>query len=280
MLIIRALCLILLLVLPLPSLVAKQSAPDILLAQVYASGLDVTQYLVSEKYDGVRAVWDGKQLISRQGNVIHAPAWFVQDFPNTPLDGELWLARGQFDELSGAVRKDNPIDAEWKQISYLIFELPNAVGDFDLRAKQIVDIVTKAKLPHLKAVKQIRVKDEAALKKELQKVVKNGGEGLMLHRADAPYITGRSDALLKLKLLLDAEAKVVGYTKGRGQYAGKVGALIVETPSGIRFKLGTGLSEAQRVQPPKIGSLVTYTYRDITKTGKPKFASFLRERKE
>lgn len=99
MLIIRALCLILLLVLPVPSLVAKQSAPDILLAQVYASGLDVTQYLVSEKYDGVRAVWDGKQLISRQGNVIHAPAWFVQDFPNTPLDGELWLARGQFDEL-------------------------------------------------------------------------------------------------------------------------------------------------------------------------------------
>jgi DNA ligase-1 len=277
---IRALCLILLLVLPVPKLVAKQSAPDILLAQLYASGLDVTQYLVSEKYDGVRAVWDGKQLISRQGNVIHAPAWFVKDFPNTPLDGELWLARGQFDELSGAVRKDNPIDAEWKQISYLIFELPNAVGDFEARAKQIVNIVTKAKLPNLKAVKQFRVKDEAELKKELQKVVKNGGEGLMLHRADAPYITGRSDVLLKLKLLLDAEAKVVGYTKGRGKYAGKVGALALETPAGIRFKLGTGLSDAQRVQPPKIGSLVTYTYRDITKTGKPKFASILRERKE
>lgn len=182
--------------------------------------------------------------------------------------------------LSGTVRKDSPIDAEWKQISYLIFELPNAKGGFEARAKQIVYIVTKAKLPHLKAVKQFRVKDEAELKKELQKVVKNGGEGLMLHRADAPYITGRSDALLKLKLLLDAEAKVVGYTKGRGQYAGKVGALIVETPAGIRFKLGTGLSDAQRVQPPKIGSLVTYTYRDITKTGKPKFASFLRERKQ
>jgi len=204
----------------------------------------------------------------------------VKDFPNTPLDGELWLARGQFDELSGAVRKDNPIDAEWKQISSLIFELPNAVGDFEARAKQIVNIVTKAKLPNLKAVKQFRVKDEAELKKELQKVVKNGGEGLMLHRADAPYITGRSDVLLKLKLLLDAEAKVVGYTKGRGKYAGKVGALVLETPAGIRFKLGTGLSDAQRVQPPKIGSLVTYTYRDITKTGKPKFASILRERKE
>lgn len=101
----------------------------------------------------------------------------------------------------------------------------------------------------------------------------------MLHRADAPYISGRSDVLLKLKLL-DAEAKVIDCTKGRGKYAGKVGALIVETPAGIRFKLGTSLSDAERDQPPKIGSLVTYTYRDFTKTGKPKFASFLRERKE
>jgi DNA ligase-1 len=260
--------------------IAKQGVPEILLAQVYTSGLDVTQYLVSEKYDGVRAVWDGKQLMTRQGNVIHAPAWFVKGFPKTSLDGELWLARGQFDELSGVVRKDAPIDAEWKQISYLIFELPNAAGDFESRAKRIVEIVTKAKVQHLKAVKQFSVKDEAALKRELQKVVKNGGEGLMLHRADAPYISGRSDVLLKLKLLLDAEAKVVGYTKGRGKYAGKLGALIVETPAGIRFKLGTGLSDAQRENPPKIGSLVTYTYRDLTKTGKPKFASFLRERKE
>lgn len=260
--------------------IAKQGVPELLLAEVYASGLDVTQYLVSEKYDGVRAVWDGKALTSRQGNVIKAPEWFVKDLPNMPLDGELWLARGQFDALSGAVRKNTPIDAEWKKISYLIFELPNTKGDFDERAKQIVDIVNEANIPHLKAVKQFRVKDEAALKKELQKVVKKGGEGLMLHRADAPYITGRSDVLLKLKLLLDAEAKVVGYTKGRGKYVGKVGALIVETPAGIRFKLGTGLSDAERDKPPKIGSLVTYTYRDITKTGKPKFASFLRERKE
>jgi DNA ligase 1 len=262
------------------SALAQQTAPDILLAQIYESGLDVTQYLVSEKYDGVRAVWDGKQLKSRQGHVIHAPAWFTKDLPKSPLDGELWLARGQFDALSGAVRKDEPVDAEWKNIAYMVFELPNATGSFEARAKQIVKIVTKAKVSHLKAVKQFKVRDEAELNRELQKVLKNGGEGLMLHRADAPYVTGRSDVLLKLKLLLDAEAKVVGYTKGRGKYQGKVGALVVETPEGIRFKLGTGLSDAQRENPPKIGSLVTYTYRDKTKTGKPKFASFLRERKD
>ena len=110
------------------------AAQDILLAQVYQQGIDVKQYLVSEKLDGVRAIWDGKKLTSRQGNIINAPAWFIKDLPNTPLDGELWLARGQFDALSGAVRKDIPIDAEWQNISYQIFELPNAKGDFNARA--------------------------------------------------------------------------------------------------------------------------------------------------
>lgn len=265
---------------PFSSLYAKQSVPELLLAQLYQSGIDVQQYLISEKYDGVRAVWDGKVLTTRQGNEIQAPTWFTKDFPKMPLDGELWLARGQFDALSGAVRKDIPVDAEWKNITYQIFELPNATGTFEARAKRIVYIIKKTNLPHLKAVAQFRVKNEAELNKKLKSIVANGGEGLMLHRADAAYITGRSDALLKLKLLLDAEATVVAHTKGKGKYVGKLGALIVETPEGLRFKLGTGFTDAQREHPPKIGSLVTYTYRAKTPNGKPKFASFLRERNE
>lgn len=265
---------------PFSSLYAKQSVPELLLAQLYQSGIDVQQYLISEKYDGVRAVWDGKVLTTRQGNEIQAPTWFTKDFPKMPLDGELWLARGQFDALSGAVRKDIPVDAEWKNITYQIFELPNATGTFEARAKRIVYIIKKTNLPHLKAVAQFRVKNEAELNKKLKSIVANGGEGLMLHRADAAYITGRSYALLKLKLLLDAEATVVAHTKGKGKYVGKLGALIVETPEGLRFKLGTGFTDAQREHPPKIGSLVTYTYRAKTPNGKPKFASFLRERNE
>jgi DNA ligase 1 len=50
----------------------------------------------------------------------------------------------------------------------------------------------------------------------------------------------------------------------------------VETPEGVRFKLGTGLTDAQRKNPPAIGSVVTYRYRDVTPAGKPRFASFLR----
>ena len=256
------------------------AAQDILLAQIYQQGIDVTHYLVSEKLDGVRAIWDGKQLKSRKGNVINAPAWFLKDLPNTPLDGELWLSRGKFDALSGAVRKDIPIDAEWEKISYQIFELPNAKGSFKARVKRIAEIVKLANTPYLKAVAQFHVKNEAELNKKLKQVVANGGEGLMLHRADAEYITGRSNVLLKLKLLLDAEATVIAHLPGKGKYLGKLGALLVEAQDGIRFKLGTGFSDEQRDNPPKIGSLVTYTYLDKTKSGKPKFASFLRVRDE
>ena len=130
-------------------LFANENAPQFLLAQQYKSGVDVTQYLISEKFDGVRAIWDGKTFYTRRGNEINAPAWFTKDLPKTTLDGELWLGRGQFDALSGAVRKDVPMDEEWKKISYMVFELPDAPGTFETRAKRIVEIVKKANLPHL-----------------------------------------------------------------------------------------------------------------------------------
>jgi DNA ligase-1 len=153
------------------------TAQDIVLAQIYSQDVDVKQYLVSEKLDGVRAVWDGKQLKSRKGNVINAPAWFVKDFPRTTLDGELWLARGQFDTLSGAVRKDVAVDAEWRGISYQVFELPHALGSFEARAERITHIINTANLPHLKAVAQFRVKSETELNIKLKQIVENGGEG-------------------------------------------------------------------------------------------------------
>ncbi len=178
------------------------------------------------------------------------------------------------------MRKDIPIDEEWRGISYLVFELPNARGTLEARAKRITEIVKQENIPHLKAVKQFRVNDDMTLNAQLKQVVAQGGEGLMLRRADALYVTGRSDVLLKLKLLYDAEATVMGHSTGRGKYTGKLGALEVETPEGIHFKLGTGFTDAQRADPPKIGSIVTYTYRDKTIKGKPKFASFLRVRNE
>jgi DNA ligase 1 len=140
--------------------------------------------------------------------------------------------------------------------------------------------VTRANFSQLKAVPHYRVKDRAQLKRELDRVVKAGGEGLMLHLADAPYVTGRSDALLKLKPLLDTEARVIEHIPGKGKHVGKMGALLVETKEGVRFKLGTGFSDAVRANPPPIGATVTYVYRDLTPSGKPRFASYLRVRNE
>jgi DNA ligase 1 len=257
-------------------------APRPLLAGVANADIDPAPYLVSEKYDGVRALWDGKALRTRVGNVIAAPAWFIAKLPKQPLDGELWMARGQFEKLSGAVRKTTPVDEEWRQIKYMIFELPEAPseagGTFAERYEQIKRIVAAANFPQLVAVEQFRLPDNAALKRKLAEIVGAGGEGLMLHRADAAYVAGRNDALLKLKPLNDAEATVVGHVPGKGKYEGKMGALRVETADGKRFQIGTGFTDAVRANPPAIGTVITFTYRGLTKNGLPRFASYLRVR--
>lgn len=254
--------------------------PHALLANVARADIDPTPYLISEKYDGVRALWDGQVFHSRAGNIIVAPTWFIAKLPKRSLDGELWVGRGQFEKLSGAVRKTTPQDDEWRQIKYMVFELPDAPGTFAERYEQIKRIVAQTSFAQLVAVEQFRLADNAALKRKLAEIVQAGGEGLMLHRADAPYITGRNDALLKLKPLDDAEATVVGYVPGKGKYEGKMGALQVETPDGKRFHIGTGFTDAVRANPPAIGTLVTYTYRGFTKNGLPRFASFLRVREK
>lgn len=254
------------------------AAPAVLLAQNFNDAINPAAYLVSEKLDGVRALWDGKTLLFRSGRVIQAPDWFIADFPAHPLDGELWMGRRTFDQLSGAVRRDSPRDADWRQISYQIFEWPQAPGTFSERIAALQISVAHANLRWLQLVPQERIANRQALQAKLQQVVRDGGEGLMLHRADALWQTGRTDTLLKLKPQYDAEAKVIAHLSGKGKYKGMCGALLVESPDGQRFRLGSGMSDAQRRAPPPVGSVVTYRYRERTPKGLPRFASFLRVR--
>lgn len=254
--------------------------PAILLAEVYRNQVDVAQYLVSEKLDGVRGIWDGRILRFRSGKPIKAPAWFTDALPSQPLDGELWMGRGSFERLSGIVRRDVPDEDGWRQVRYMIFELPDAPGTFAQRTEQIREVVGQADVPWLQAIGQSPVVDRSSLQKRMQAVVKAGGEGLMLHRADALYETGRSDALLKMKPWEDAEAVVVAHQPGKGRNAGRLGALRVRTADGREFSLGTGFTDRIRRDPPPIGALVTYRYRDLTRNGLPRFASFLRVREE
>ncbi len=253
-------------------------APPLLLACVLPDQIDVTQYWVSEKLDGVRAIWNGKELRFRSGRLVAAPAWFTANFPAQSLDGELWLARGEFDRLSGIVRQQQPDDAEWRQVRYMLFELPDAPGTFSQRIEQMQAIIAKAHIPWLQVIDQYRVSDRVELQQRLEAVLKQRGEGLMLHQANAPYATGRGEILFKLKPWLDAEAKVIAHLPGKGKYLGMLGALRLETPDGKRFSLGTGFSDAVRRNPPAIGVLVTYRYRELNSNGLPRFASYLRVR--
>ena len=268
------------LALALPMLSVAVEPPAILLAEVYRDQVDVSRYLVSEKLDGVRAIWDGNTLRFRSGKEINAPRWFVDGLPKRPLDGELWIARGAFERLSGIVRKDVPDDGEWRQVRYMIFELPGAPGTFRERAEVMRQIARDAKVPWLREIEQFPVVDRNSLQKRFKEVVKAGGEGLMLHRADALYETGRSDTLLKMKPWEDAEAVVIGHVPGKGKYAGMLGALRLRAADGREFSVGTGFTDAQRLDPPALGSTVTYRYRDLTNSGMPRFSSFLRVRQE
>lgn len=256
------------------------AAPEILLANVYRNDIDPAPYLVSEKLDGVRAIWDGQSLKTRSGRVINAPAWFVDALPAVALDGELWIARQRFEEVSGIVRRELPIDAEWRKVRYMLFEFPGASGPFSERVEQMKAIAAKANVPWLQVIEQQPAVNRENLKKWLARVVKQGGEGLMLHRADAPYETGRSDTLLKLKPALDAEGVVVRHLPGKGKYEGMMGALEVRLADGRLLRLGSGFSDAQRKRPPPPGAMVTYRYHDLTANGLPRFATFLRVREE
>lgn len=269
--------------LPAAAPAAPWRPPPLLLAQPDAPSVDPRHYLVSEKFDGVRAWWDGQRLLFRSGRPVPAPPAFLAGLPPEPLDGELWLGRRRFDELSGLVRREAPDPAAWAAVQYLPFELPGAPGRFDERVERIGQLVAQARrdpASPLRAIAHRRVPDRPALARLLAETVAAGGEGLMLHRADAPYVTGRSEVLVKLKPQLDAEAVVVAHLPGRGRHEGVLGALVVRLPDGRRLRIGTGFSDAERRDPPPVGTSVTFRYRELTPGGLPRFASFVRRWEE
>lgn len=255
------------------------SPPPVPLANTYQQNVELKDYWVSEKFDGVRAYWDGHRFLSRNGNVYQAPDWFLAGFPEVSLDGELWMGRQKFAELSGAVRKHEPIEDEWRDIRFHVFDLPGS-GPFRERYEQLKTLVENANSSYLKLVKQTAVSSHAELMARLEAIVAAGGEGLMLKRQNSLYEAGRTDDLLKVKTYQDAEAIVVGHLAGKGRLQGMMGSLRVELPNGRRFRIGTGFSDALRAKPPAIGTQITFKHYGRTTTGLPRFASFLRVRKD
>lgn len=262
----------------LPLAAPAADPPPVALANVYEQEAELADYWVSEKLDGVRGYWDGKRLLTRGGTPVNPPDWFTADWPEAPLDGELWLGRDRFAETSAIVRTEKPVDAEWREMRFMVFDLPAHDEPFTQRLRALKKLLAQADVEWLHPVEQFRVADHDALQSKMKTVVVAGGEGLMLHRGESLYAAGRSDDLLKVKPHRDAEAKVIAHLPGNGKYEGMMGSLLVERPDGLRFRLGTGFTDEQRAQPPAVGAWVTYRYSGLTKNGIPRFARFLRVR--
>lgn len=260
-------------------------APHLFLLKQYKPGQNVNGWLMSEKLDGVRAYWDGTQLKSRNGNLFAVPEWFTENFPPFELDGELWLGRHQFEQTVSIVNTQTAHDG-WKDITYQIFEVPNQTGGLLARLKMLELYLIAFPAPYLRIIEQLSVTNDAQLQAELQRVLALNGEGLVVRNPESLYQTGRSNEALKVKLKEDAECVVTGYTPGKGKYLGKVGALLCSVIDGQFtdltdlddrvLKIGSGLSDLQRAEPPAIGTVITFQYMGLTQKGLPRFPVFLR----
>ena len=252
----------------------QDSGPPLLLAESWDNAADLSDWWMSEKLDGVRAYWDGKQFLSRQGNIYHAPDWFIEGLPSVPLDGELWIDRKRFQRTVSIVRRQDKNDL-WNEVKYLVFDAPAAVGGFEERLdflKQTL-IQSAAKFARLHAQERCRNLD--ALRAELVRIETLGGEGLMLRQPGSKYVAGRSSTLLKVKTFHDAEATVFGHQVGAGRHKGRMGALLVRLADGTDFAIGTGFSDRERENPPTIGATVTFRYQELSEAGVPRFPSWV-----
>jgi DNA ligase-1 len=251
----------------------KVRKPALLLANAYKNH-DPSGWWMSEKLDGVRAFWDGKRFISRLGNVFPAPDFYKRGMPKTPLDGELWMGRKKFQETMSVV-KSRDGGERWKKLQYVVFDVPEMKVPFEGRQRALASIVRSARSPHLRLVNQAKVRDALHLRQALKAVVQKGGEGLMIREPGSRYVRKRSSTLLKVKNFKDAEASVIAHIPGKGKHKGRLGALRVRMPNGKEFKIGTGMSDAVRARPPRVGARITYSYMDKTKGGIPKGAGFV-----
>ena len=240
---------------------------------------NISGWMMSEKLDGIRGYWDGEHLLSRQNKPINAPKWFTKELPPFPLDGELWTKRGDFENIQSIVMDDKPSE-KWKEITYNIFEVPHAEGNFTQRLQKAQEYINAHKLLHVRIIDQKICHNKKELDTFLKAVLKKGGEGVVIKDGSRAYFDGRSDSVLKVKLAQDMEAKVVGYKAGAGKFKGMMGSLEVQLESGEHMFIGSGFDTKTRKNPPVIGSVITFKYFGFTKKGKPRFASFMHVRKD
>ncbi|MCB9698157.1 MAG: DNA ligase [Alphaproteobacteria bacterium] len=263
----------------LPAKSGDGTAPALLLAHKWETDHDPRGWWMSEKLDGVRALWDGERFVSRLGNAFAAPDWFVASLPRTPLDGELFGGRKLFQKTVSIVRRADAGQG-WRDLKYVVFDAPEHGGTFEDRLGWIADQVGGMDPAFVAAHPHEVCEGLDHLRAELARVEALGGEGLMLRKPRSKYEKGRSTTLLKVKSFFDADGVVVDHQAGTGKHKGRVGSLLVETPDGTRFSVGTGLSDREREEPPPVGTVIVYRYQELTDAGVPRFPSYVGIRAE
>lgn len=180
---------------------------------------DPTGWWISEKLDGVRAYWNGKNFYSRNGIIFDAPEWFKAGLPkDVHLDGELWCGREQFERCVGIIKYHKGSTAkEWENLLFLCFDAPIVRGNeelaYEARHEVILEVTKGSKYAAVVGIR--RCTGQPHLDELLKAVLLEGAEGLMLRRPGSRYERVRSKSLLKVKAFLDAEAKVVGYAQAQ-----------------------------------------------------------------
>lgn len=167
---------------------------------------------------------------------------------------------------------------KWKEITYNIFEVPNQKGDFLYRLEKVKQYIKKNNLAHLKIIEQIKIKNKEHLENYLEELISKKAEGIIIKNPKGEYFTGRSSNILKVKKFSDMEGEVIKINISSKTKVLK--SLKIKLLDGTTFNLGGGFTKEQRESPPKIGEIITFKYYGFTKNGKPKFASFLRVRKD
>ncbi|MFH0995768.1 MAG: DNA ligase [Pseudomonadota bacterium] len=248
---------------------------NVMLAKQYKDQ-DPTGWLISEKLDGVRSIWTGSELLSRNGKKFFAPEWFTRQLPaGIPLDGELYIGRGEFQSTVSVVKKKTPVDSEWDQIRYMVFDAPEIPGVFENRIEFCAGILTECAIASV--VEHRACKCVQDLNSFFDEICAAHGEGVMCRKAGSAYENRRSDALLKYKPFETDEAIVIGQETGKGKFKDMVGALILKW-KGIVFKVGSGLTDQLRNDPPANGVVVTFGFCGLTDAGVPRFPTFIGDR--
>ncbi len=238
-----------------------------------------SKWLVSEKLDGVRGLWNGQKMYFRSGKVMNLPSEFVKDFPPFALDGELYSPKLHFSQII-SILKNPQKQNEILELKFYVFDVPHSPKDsLTQRLDELRAYLKSKPNMYIEIIPQRLMQGQDSIDRELQAVVDNGGEGLVLRMPNIPYQKGRSKYDFKLKTRQDAECKVIGHTQGKGKYDSMLGAIICEY-NGKNFKIGSGLSDTLRRNPPPIGSIISFKFQGLTHNGIPRFPTFWRIKQE